>query len=155
MEQRQFQYWQWPGLRWLVLVAGGLQLVSLAMQISDWQAIAGAGIFSAAEWQRYCAREALHCGCSGLMAAGFLGCFVIGQRAKSRRAARRDEGVLLLALAVVWAVGGVGLRMAVAVPLGQELFELAVLAALAAGGGVALWQSARLLKTTSGEETAK
>lgn len=49
MEQRPFQYWQWPGLRWLILGAGVLQLVSLAMQISDWQAIAGAGIFSAAE----------------------------------------------------------------------------------------------------------
>lgn len=143
MERRPFQYWQWPGLRWLVLVAGGLQLVSLAMQISDWQAIAGAGIFSGSEWQRYCAREALHCGCSGLLAAGFLGCFVIGQRAKSRRAARRAEGVLLLALAVVWAAGVIGLRMAVPVPPGQEIFQLALLAALAAGGGVSLWQAGR------------
>lgn len=155
MEQRQFQYWQWPGLRWLVLAAGGLQLVSLAMQIGDWQAIAGAGIFSAEEWQRYCAREALHCGCSGLMAAGFLGCFVIGQRAKSRRAARRAEGVLLLALAVVWAVGGIGLRMAFPVPLGQGLFQLAVLAALTAGGGLSLRRAAHATETMSGEETTR
>lgn len=155
MEQRPFQYWQWPGLRWLCLGAGVLQLVSLAMQISDWIDLAGAGIFSAEEWQRYCAGEALHCGCSGLLAAVFLGCFAIGQRAKSRRAARRAEGVLLLALAAVWAVGDIGLHLAVAVPLGQEIFQLVLLAALAAGGGVSLWQAARLAKTTSGEEAAR
>ena len=103
MEQRRFQYWQRSGLRWLFLGAGVLQLVSLAMQISDWQAIAGAGIFSPAEWQRYCAREALHCGCTGLMAAVFLGSFAIGQRARSRRAARRAEG-----RAAAGAGGGLG-----------------------------------------------
>jgi len=46
MEQRQFPYWKWAGLRWLVLGAGVLQLVSLAMQINDWIDLAGAGIFS-------------------------------------------------------------------------------------------------------------
>ncbi len=30
MEQRQFPYWKWAGLRWLVLVAGG--------GVSLWQA---------------------------------------------------------------------------------------------------------------------
>lgn len=155
MEQRRFQYWQRSGLRWLFLGAGVLQLVSLAMQISDWQAIAGTGIFSPAEWQRYCAREALHCGCTGLMAAVFLGSFAIGQRARSRRAARRAEGVLLLVLAAVWAAGGIGLHIALAVPLGQALFELVLLAALAAGGGVSLRQAARAAKTTSGEEAAR
>ena len=154
MEQRQFPYWKRSGLRWLVLGAGVLQLVSLAMQLSDWQAIAGAGIFSAAEWQRYCAREALHCGCTGLMAAMFLGSFAIGQRARSRRAARRAEGVMLLVLAAVWAAGAIGLHTVLTVTLGQTLFELVLLAALAAGGGVSLWQAGRAAKTTSGEETA-
>lgn len=155
MEQRQFQYWKRPGLRWLVLGAGVLQLVNLAMQLSDWIDLAGAGIFSPAEWQRYCAREALRCGCSGLVAAVFLGSFAIGQRAKSRRAARRAEGVLLLALAAVWAAGIIGLHMALAVTLGQTLFELVLLAALAAGGGVSLWQAGRAAGTTSREETAR
>ena len=155
MEQRQFQYWKWAGLRWLVLGAGVLQLVSLAMQINDWIDLAGAGIFSAAEWQRYCAGEALHCGCTGLLAAVFLGCFVIGQRAKSRRASRRAEGVMLLVLAVVWAAGVIGLHIAVAVALEQTLFEFVLLAALAAGGGVSLRQAARAAKTTNGEETAR
>ena len=155
MEQRKFQYWQWPGLRWLVLVAGALQLVSLAMQVSDWKAIAGADIFSSAEWQRYCIREALHCGLSGLLAVGFLGCFAIGQRAKSCRAARRAEGVLLLGLAAVWAMGGIGLRMAFPVPLGQGLVQLAVLAALTAGGGLSLRRVAHATETMSGEETTR
>ena len=108
------------------------------MQINDWIEIAGAGIFNAAEWQRYCAGEALHCGCTGLLAAVFLGCFVIGQRAKSRREARRAEGVMLLVLAVVWAAGVIGLHIAVAVALEQTFFELVLLAALVAGGGVCL-----------------
>ena len=43
MEQRQFQYWKWAGLRWLVLGAGVLQLMSLAMQINDWIELAGSG----------------------------------------------------------------------------------------------------------------
>lgn len=154
MGQRQFPYWKWADLRWLVLGAGVLQLVSLAMQINDWIELAGAGIFSAAEWQRYCAGEALHCGCTGLLAAVFPGCFVIGQRAKSRREARRAEGVMLLVLAVVWAAGVIGLHIAVAVALEQMLFELVLLAALVAGGGVSLWQAARAAKTTNGEETA-
>ena len=43
MGQRQFPYWKWAGLRWLVLGAGVLQLVSLAMQINDWIELAGSG----------------------------------------------------------------------------------------------------------------
>lgn len=61
---------------------------------------------------------------------------------------------MLLVLAVVWAAGDVGLHIAVAVALEQMLFELVLLAALVAGGGVSLWQAARAAKTTNGEETA-
>ena len=43
MGQRQFPYWKWAGLRWLVLGAVVLQLVSLAMQINDWIELAGSG----------------------------------------------------------------------------------------------------------------
>lgn len=149
MEQRPFQYWQWPGLRWLFLAAGLLQLVNLAMKINDWRTLAGAGIFSAAEWQSYCARQGMSCANSGLLAAVFLSLFFIGQWAKSARSARRAEGVLLLGLAVVWAAAGAALDFAAT----EGLFWL-ILAALVAGGGVSLWQAARLAKTTSGEEAA-
>ena len=93
-----FTYWKRPWHKWLILAAAVLQLLSLWLDLRQYRQIVDARVFSAAEMASYTHDTALRCAFSGLMAACFFAALLIGLLARSKRAARMAEGVLLLAL---------------------------------------------------------
>lgn len=106
-----FTYWKRPWHKWLILAAAVLQLLSLWLDLRQYRQIVDARVFSAAEMASYTHDTALRCAFSGLMAACFFAALLIGLLARSKRAARMAEGVLLLALGLAWGLlcGALGL----------------------------------------------
>lgn len=128
-----FSYWKRPYHKWVILAAAILQFLCLWINIRKFRDVTQAGIFSAAEWENYTAQKGLQCAINGLTAAAFLGSFLIGVLARSRKAARLAEGMLLLCLALFWGAGGLVFHLAVA-GSGRVIWILLLLSAL--GGSV-------------------
>lgn len=101
-----FTYWKRPWHKWLVLAAGVMQLICLWMNIREYQEIAAAGIFSAAELANIASSKYLQCALNGLLAGIFFGTILIGMCVRSKRESRRAEGILFLVLSVVWGTAG-------------------------------------------------
>lgn len=80
------------------MIGALIQLLCLWMNLRARETISRAGVLSAAQWEEFAAQVHLRCALSGLCAAAFLGSFLIGTLAKSRRAARLGEAALLLLL---------------------------------------------------------
>ena len=83
----------------------------------------------------------MQCASSGLQAATFLGIFLIGCFAKSKRTARISEGILLLALGVAWSVAG--LLMPLTSSRGNTVLWAAITLLALGGGATILWRNAR------------
>lgn len=112
-----FTYWKRPWDKWLILAAAILEILSLWMNLQEYNRISAAGFLSASEWADYAAQKGLQCGLNGILAASFFGIFLIGAFARSQRRARLAEGVLLLLLALAW--GAVGAASHLALRNGQ------------------------------------
>ena len=106
-----FTYWKRPWHKFIPLAAALLQLVSLWLNLRQYREVAAAGVFSAAEMTSYAHDTALRCTLSGFLAVCFFAVLLIGLFARSKRGARRAEGVLLLVLGLAWgtACGVLGL----------------------------------------------
>ena len=142
-EPRSFTYWRRPWHKWPVLALAGLECWSLWTKVREYRYLSGAGIFSAAQWERYAAQAWMQCALAGMLAALFLGVFLIGCLARSRRPARLAEGALLLACALVWGGGLVLLRPALR---GMDRFLWGAVLLLALFGGIhSLWAGRREL----------
>lgn len=103
-----FVYWKRTWQKWLILIAGLLQLMGLWLGLNEYQDAARVKdlLFSPAAWDGYAAQQSVQCAISGLSAAIFLGIFLIGMFARSLKSARRLEGVLLLVSASAWGIAG-------------------------------------------------
>ena len=97
-----FTYWKRPWHKWIVLAAALVQLLCLWTNIQEYRFVSGTEIFSSSGWARYAVQQGLQCALNGMMAAAFLGIFLIGIWTRSQRAARLAEGLLLLFLALAW-----------------------------------------------------
>lgn len=106
-----FTYWKRPWHKWLILATAVLQLLCLWMNIREYHNVSAAGILSVSEWASYAAQKNFQCALNGMMAACFLGIFLIGILAHSQKVARPAEGILLLLLAFAWGVTGLALRL--------------------------------------------
>ena len=106
-----FVYWKRPWQKWLMLIGGILQILSLWLNIREYQEMAEAGVFSASMWESYAIQQSFLCLINGFAAALFLGIFLIGIFVRSQRAARLAEGLLLLASASVWGIAGLALHL--------------------------------------------
>ena len=104
MSDSTFTYWKKPWLKWVVLAAAIGQGLLLYEKIREYQFVVEAGIFSEEELLQYMAQQRFSCLISGVAILGFLGIFLIGSIAKSKRGARLVEALLLIAMAVVIAV---------------------------------------------------
>lgn len=111
-ENPDCRYWRRPWHKWIILTVAILQLLFLWMEIREREELFTAGIFSAPTWESYAARSNFSCAVHGLTAALFLGVFLIGLLAGSRRSARLAEGLLLLLLALAWGTAGATLGLA-------------------------------------------
>lgn len=101
-QQENFSYWKRPGQRWLCLAAGILQLLALGLNIIDYSRISAVAgkIFTDSGWTEYTADTIQTCAIKGIAALCFLGVFLIGRLARSKRASQRAEGILFLFLAL-------------------------------------------------------
>jgi len=107
------------------------------MNVREYGNVSGAGVLSDLEWERYAAQKGLQCAFNALGAAAFLGIFLIGTWARSKRSARLAEGLFLLVLAFAWGIAGIVLPLAA--PDGNRIVWAFVLL-LALGGGIySLW----------------
>lgn len=104
-KQDGFTYWKRPWDKWLILAAALLELLSLWMNLQEYNRISAAGFLSASEWADYAAQKGLQCGLNGILATSFFGIFFIGAFVRSQRRARLAAGVLLLLLALAWEGG--------------------------------------------------
>lgn len=134
-----FTYWKRPWHKWLILATGILMLVCLWRNVQEYRNLAGADIFSPAQWARYTAQSGFQCAGNGLAAAVFLGSFLIGTLARSPRAAMLAEGALLLILALGWGAAGYFFRLAAADVDG--VFWALILMLALVGGIHSLWKS--------------
>lgn len=126
------RYWRRPWHKWIILTVEILQLLFLWMEIREREELFTAGIFSAPTWESYAARSNFSCAVHGLTAALFLGVFLIGLLARSRRSARLAEGLLLLLLALAWGTAGATLGLA-SQDEGKLLWAFFLLLTLGAG----------------------
>jgi len=136
-KQDRFSYWKRPWQKWFVLIAAILQLLCLWMNIQEYKEISSIPIFSASELASFAASTKWQCAINGVLLGCFSGTFLIGIFAKSQRAARLAEGILLLALFVAWGAAGFVLRP---FPPNMRLFW-ALMLLIAFGGAIySLWQ---------------
>ena len=84
-KSENFIYWRRPWQKWLVLIAGILQLINLSLNVQEYKDIAKVGIFSSYEWESYAVQQSFVCALNGLTAAIFLGIFLIGIFARSQK----------------------------------------------------------------------
>ena len=105
-KSENFIYWRRPWQKWLVLIAGILQVINLSLNVQEYKDIVKVGIFSSSVWKSYVVQQSFLCALNGLTAAIFLGIFLIGIFARSQKVARMAEGVLLLVLALTWGIVG-------------------------------------------------
>lgn len=105
----EYTYWKRPWQKWLVFIGGISQIIALFLNVQDCKQIAGVKdlIFSAAEWENYALQQSFQIAINGILAAIFLGCFLIGITSRSKKEASMAEGLLLLIISIVW--GFVGL----------------------------------------------
>lgn len=102
-----FTYWKYRWQPWLLLFVAVLQLLLLWSGIHDYRIVLDAGIFSPEQLAAYIPQQQFKCVLSGILALTFLGIVLIGAVARSQRAARLLEGLLLLLLAGAMAAAGV------------------------------------------------
>ena len=97
-----FTYWKHSWHKWGILVAAILQLLALWMNIREYSNISRIGILSTVEWTSYASQKYWQCAINIVLIICFLGTFLIGAFARSRKGARLGEAFLLLLLAFAW-----------------------------------------------------
>lgn len=85
-----------------MLTAAILQIVSLWLNVQDYLQIAAAGVLSPDTWRHYSQQQTVRCINNILVITIFFGILIISFFAKSYKAARLSEGVLLALLAAGW-----------------------------------------------------
>ena len=101
-----FTYWKHSWHKWGILVAAILQLLALWMNIREYSNISRIGILSTVEWTSYASQKYWQCAINIVLIICFLGTFLIGAFARSRKGARLGEAFLLLLLAFAWRMAG-------------------------------------------------
>lgn len=137
-KSENYTYWKRPWQKWIVLIAGVLQIISLSLNIQEYKDVAGTRIFSSSVWDSYAVQQSFQCAINGFSAALFLGVFLIGIIARSKKVARIAEGVLLLVLALVW--GGVGFVLRITSQNGIKIIWGLLLLLTFCGGVYNLWK---------------
>ena len=133
---RSYTYWKKPWARGGVLAAGLLQLLALWMSLSDYWEVSSVWthIMSEDAWKSYASQTILSCSIKAFTAVLFFGILIVGGAARSEKAARRGEGILLLTLALFWGAAGACFPLLRSGGLGRFWWLLLLLMAL--GGGV-------------------
>ena len=142
---RSYTYWKKPWAKWCVLAAGLLQLLALWMSLSDYWEVSSVWnhIMSEDAWKSYASQTILSCSIKAFTAVLFFGILIVGGAARSEKAARRGEGILLLTLALFWGAAGACfplLRFS-----GQGHFWWLLLLLMALSGGVFSLRKSRKL----------
>lgn len=106
-----FTYWKRPWHKWVILGTAALQLLCLWTNWQDYRNSQTEELLSIPIRAIYAAQQRLSCACSGLLAAVFLGHFLIGCLARSQRTARLAEAVLYPMLTLAWGVAGIVLDL--------------------------------------------
>ena len=133
--QKQFSYWKRPWGKWFALAGGILELLALWLNIREYNRIAAAGIFSPAAWTDYADGKIHLCVSNGILAALFLGSFLIGNLAQSQRSARRADGLLLLFLTPV-----AGIALCLSSTEGSVVFWAVIMLACLGGAAYSFWK---------------
>ena len=133
---QSYVYWKRPWAKWCLLAAGLLQLLALWMSLSDYWEISSVWdhIMSEDAWKSYASQTILSCSIKAFTAALFFGILIVGGAARSEKAARWGEGILLLTLALLWGAAGACFPLLRSGGLGRFWWLLLLLMAL--GGGV-------------------
>ena len=110
MGNREFIYWKRPWHKWAIIIGAFSQLLCLWMNVREYSRIARAGVLSAEQWASYALTAQWQCAVNGVAAACFLGIFLIGTFARSKKEARLFEGLFLLLLALAWGAAALALH---------------------------------------------
>lgn len=132
-EHTEFTFWKRPWHKWVFFTGALLGFLSLWMNIQEYNDISRAGILGASEWAAYASGKNRQCALNGMQIIYFSGVFLIGAFARSQKAVRLMECLLLLFLALAWSVAGAALHLIS--PDGNGLFWVFILL-LALGGAV-------------------
>lgn len=135
-ETSGYTYWKKPWAKWCVLAAGLLQLLSLWIDLNGYRQVLSIWnhVMSDAAWMDYSSQAVQRCSVKALTAAVFFGILIVGRIARSEKAARWSEGILLLTLALLW--GAAGLCFLTLRYGGHELLWWMLLLLAMLGGGI-------------------
>lgn len=102
--EKGYSYWKHPWQKAACLVNAALQLLLLAGTLRDYRQISRAGILSRTALEEYAAKVSILSCMFGAVFVLSVSAVVIGAFCRSRSAARRAEGWLLLGLSFAWSV---------------------------------------------------
>lgn len=106
----KFNYWKKPWHKWAVLGGAVLQMIGLYLRFQDYRDISRPEIrtklFSQSGWENYVAGQYFQFSLSAIMIGFFLGCFVIGIFARSKKIVDISTGILLIIFTLVWCIIG-------------------------------------------------
>lgn len=139
-DSKSFIYWKRAWQKWLTLAAGVLQVISLWLNMQKYREIAKVKdlIFSSAAWTDYALQQTFLCTFNGFSAAFFFGIFFVGILARSQKAARISEGLIVLILTFLW--GGIGFILPIRSQIGITILWVGLLLSLFVGSMYALWK---------------
>lgn len=141
-EPKEFSYWKHPYQKWLLFLAGVIQLLCLFLNVREfpeYRHLLEIGFLNASQWESYFVGQCMQCALNILLLVLFFGCLLIGRFARSAPSARRAEGILLLCKAALWGVAGLLLRFPA---FGTTCFIWGlILIALLCCGAFSLWKS--------------
>lgn len=95
MENKSF-YFKRPWLKWVFLAVGLLQIWVLKDNIQSYLVCSQAEIFSPAEWEKYAVGKQFACVSNVMLVTLFIGSFLIGIFAKSKKAEIISNCTLLI-----------------------------------------------------------
>ena len=147
MEQpKEFSYWKKPWLKWLVFSGAVLQMPGLYARLQEYRAVSRPEIrtklFSQSGWENYAAEQYFQISMSILLIGLFLGSFVIGIFARSKKTADISTGILLIIFALFWCT--IGFSIPVSSNVLMMTMWILVLMVLSVGGMYTLWTSRRV-----------
>lgn len=142
----KYNYWKKPWHKWAVLGGAILQMIGLNLRIQEYRDISRPEIrtrlFSESGWERYVTDQYFQFSISIIMIFLFLGCFVIGIFARSKRTSDISMGILLIIFTLFWCI--IGFVIPVFSKCSMMITWSLLLIVLLAGSVYTIWTSRKL-----------
>ena len=108
-EPKEFSYWKHPYQKWLLFLAGVIQLLCLFLNVREfpeYRHLLEIGFLNASQWESYFVGQCMQCALNILLIVLFFGCLLIGtlRGAPHRPGGRRGSSCCVRPRSGAWPV---------------------------------------------------